>query len=569
MRLSYRQRLFVYFSLIFLAFTLGIILYERVQEKKVKTQALEERLEAYTDMLYAALSSNAGEQREFKHIIEVLPRDLRITVIQDQGKVVFDNSISDFSEMDNHSARKEIQDAATQHKGSDIRKSDSNQQKYLYYAKNYGSIYIRAALPYTLQLKQVLAPGNASLYFILLFFLVFLFFIHVITNRFGKSVKQLRDFVVKTDAHSFVQPHFPKDELGEIGQKIAENFNQLHQSRENVFSERQKLLQHIQVLEEGVCFLSASRTVEFYNGLFVQYLNILTDEPSSDVQAVFKAESFEGLQQFLKNKDGNYYESTVQKQGKIFSIQANIFEDKSAEIILSDITKVEKNRQLKQEMTGNISHELRTPLTGIRGYLETVLSQELQEEQKEYFLKKAYQQTLTLSEMVQDMALIAKIEEAPAAFGSEQVDLPILLQRIKEESFESLNAKRADMSWQLPDDLKIKGNQHLLYSLFKNLNENALRYAGENIRIHIKLYAEDKEFYYFSFYDTGKGIGEEKHLNRLFERFYRVHEGRTRDSGGSGLGLSIVKNAVHLHKGTISAKNRKGGGLEFLFTLKK
>src|SRR5699024_11812678 len=142
-----------------------------------------------------------------------------------------------------------------------------------------------------------------------------------------------------------------------------------------------------------------------------------------DVQAVFKAESFEGLQQFLKNKDGNYYESTVQKQGKIFSIQANIFEDKSAEIILSDITKVEKNRQLKQEMTGNISHELRTPLTGIRGYLETVLSQELQEEQKEYFLKKAYQQTLTLSEMVQDMALIAKIEEAPAAFGSEQVDL--------------------------------------------------------------------------------------------------------------------------------------------------
>lgn len=79
---------------------------------------------------------------------------------------------------------------------------------------------------------------------------------------------------------------------------------------------------------------------------------------------------------------------------------------------------------------------------------------------------------------------------------------------------------------------------------------------------------EDTRYFYFTYSDTGSGV-EERHLSRLFERFYRVNEGRTRDSGGSGLGLAIVKNAVLFHKGEIIAKNRKGGGLEFVFTLKK
>ncbi len=87
--------------------------------------------------------------------------------------------------------------------------------------------------------------------------------------------------------------------------------------------------------------------------------------------------------------------------------------------------------------------------------------------------------------------------------------------------------------------------------------------------INVSIYNEDADFYYFSFYDTGIGVKDETYLNRIFERFFRISEGRTRDNGGTGLGLSIVKNAVLFHKGNISVKNRKEGGLEFLFTLKK
>ena len=98
--------------------------------------------------------------------------------------------------------------------------------------------------------------------------------------------------------------------------------------------------------------------------------------------------------------------------------------------------------------------------------------------------------------------------------------------------------------------------------------DNAIAYAGTKFQININCFREDEKFYYFSFADTGIGVAPE-HLNRLFERFYRVDKGRSRKLGGTGLGLAIVKNAVIIHGGTISAKNNLAGGLEFVFTIAK
>lgn len=567
MKVSFRQRLFIYFAVLFTVFTVGVAIIEQSQEKDFKTEALKEKLDVYTNIIQAAISGDTLKPDiAVASVKQMLPADLRITLIDAKGNVHYDNMVEDFSKMDNHSNREEIKFASQNGSGSYIRESESTHRPYLYYAKKTGDTYIRVALQYNIQLQRFLKADNLFLYLLIALFLISLWVIHRITKQFGTSIQQLRDFALQPSAHSI---NFSADELGEIGKKISENYRQAEESKKNLQLEKQKLLQHISISEEGICFISASHQVEFHNGLFMHHLNLITDSPQNSPVSILHDEIFSPLHQFLSSRQENYFETQIKKQGKIFSLRASVFDDKSFEIILTDITQQEKTKQLKQEMTGNIAHELRTPVTSIRAYLETILEQSLPEDKKQHFITQAYQQTLTLSEMIKDMSLLAKMEEAPNTFALESVKLIPLLEQLKTEVDESLQQKDIQWQWQLPDNITIRGNASLLNSIFRNLIENAIRYAGENITINLSVFNEDPEFYYFSFYDTGIGIPNESQLNRLFERFYRIQEGRTRDTGGSGLGLSIVKNAIQFHRGTITAKNRTNGGLEFIFTLHK
>ena len=241
--------------------------------------------------------------------------------------------------------------------------------------------------------------------------------------------------------------------------------------------------------------------------------------------------------------------------------------EKSKQQIIVEQT---RNRQLKQEMTNNIAHELKTPVSSIRGYLEILLGDKpVDEEQRHYFLERCYSQTLRLSDLINDVALINKLEESHDLFSKE----PINIRNVAEEAIHELaltaEQHHITMLDRLPENLTITGNNLLIYSIFRNLIENAIVHAGDNITIVIQCYkAEDDNHYYIQLYDTGKGVSNQ-YLPRLFERFLRIDEGRSRKNGGTGLGLSIVKHAVMFHGGDIYAKNRDEGGLEFFFSLKK
>ena len=166
MKLNYRQRLFLYFSIVFTAFTIGIVIVERVREKAYKTQALEEKLDVYTDIVNDKLTHNkATFINEIAELKQILPNDVRLTLIDGQGKVEFDNRVTDFSSMENHLNRLEIQHALLEGKGAEIRASETNHQEYLYYAKRFDDHFIRVALPYNIELQHFLKADNAFLYF--------------------------------------------------------------------------------------------------------------------------------------------------------------------------------------------------------------------------------------------------------------------------------------------------------------------------------------------------------------------------------------------------------------------
>ena len=236
---------------------------------------------------------------------------------------------------------------------------------------------------------------------------------------------------------------------------------------------------------------------------------------------------------------------------------------------INDVTQEEEQVNLKRQLTQNIAHELKTPVSSIQGYLETIVNNEnIPREKVNVFLERCYAQSNRLSRLLRDISVLTRMDEAANMIDMERMDISVLVGNIINEVSLELDEKHITVVNSLKKSIQVKGNYSLIYSIFRNLMDNAIAYAGTNIQININCFREDESYYYFSFADTGVGVSPE-HLNRLFERFYRVDKGRSRKLGGTGLGLAIVKNAVIIHGGIISAKNNQGGGLEFVFTLAK
>lgn len=575
MRITYKKRLFLYFLLIFTTFTVCIIYIEQSEEKRYRTEALEAKLDGYADLIHGYMIKNKLNDstiNQLHRVIDILPQEIRVTVIEKEGKVLFDKEVDDVSTLENHLNRPEILQAQYQDKGSHIRMSASTHHEYIYFAKYYQDSFVRVALPYNIQTQALLKADNLFIYLVIGLFIIVLVILNYVAGRFGKSISQLKTFtsVIK---HSKPVPNniqFPEDELGEIGQELSDIIRQRERDKKALEAEKEKLIRHFRFLEEGFCIFSAEQKQIYSNTYFIQYLNLIVDKPILDVNELFKNESFHPIIDFIDNESrvDNHLTYSINKNGKFFSIQIVIYKDNSFEVSIKDITQTEKTRLVKQEMTSNIAHELRTPVTSLRGYLETLNETNLNEEKQKLFIERAYKQSIRLSNLIEDVSLLSKIEGSANSFPFEKVNLLHLVNEVRIDLTDKLTQGNIKLFINIKDTVSVNGSPTLLYSIFRNLIDNSIAYAGSDTEIHINNYMEDDNFVYFSFYDTGKGV-DEQHLNRLFERFYRVNEGRTRDTGGSGLGLSIVRNAIMIHKGDIQAKNKVGAGLEFLFSLRK
>lgn len=359
------------------------------------------------------------------------------------------------------------------------------------------------------------------------------------------------------------------------------NAQQEQTSSEELQAEKERLFSHLHALNEGIAFFTASKKKVLANAHFMQYANMISRYSNKSAESVLEIDELQPLirkieQVIQSDKPINPRKLPHFKlkigggQEPCFKVQSIIFQDRSFEILIEDITRLEKRRLLKQQLTSNIAHELKTPLASIKGYLETIIGNQniIPPEKQIYFIERALAQTNRLNTLLNDISLLNNMEDAAELFEMNKVKLRPLIDEVIENLEFRLQQHQVSVAVSVSNAVAVLGNHSLLSSIFQNFLENTIKHAGQNVHAQIKQYSEDQKFYYFSFSNTGKTIPEE-HLSRIFERFYRIDEGRTRHSGGTGLGLSIVKNAVQLHKGEISLQNQAGGGVVFWFSLAK
>lgn len=583
---SYRRKLLLYYLSVFTIFLLISISFQYLREKRFQVEKLETTLDNIAEITGKYIyNNNIQRSRQYRFIDSLkslIPlADTRITVISKEGKVLYDSFIKDYQKLENHRNRPELITADKNAKGASIRQSSSTGQTYYYYAKKMDDYYVRTAVLYNMTVTTFLKANQDFFYFSFFLFLAILVLLWFVTNQFTLSISKLQEFAINASTQKNIDTNisFPTNEIGVIGKQILRIYDNLQETQLELSKEKERLFRHLYIINEGVAIFSADKKKLLSNQHFMNYINVIAEKSIDGDFDIFKLKDFEEINAFLapylyldqQLPKSNELEKQIkiQQDQKYFLIKCIIFYDKSFEIIITDITKREKNKIIKEQMTSNIAHELKTPISAIQAFLETVLANpKIEAEKKVYFIQKAFYQTERLNRLIQDITTINKLETEVDFFEKKRVSLYDIIMEIRETTELRMEARKMELSCNFPMDITIMGNKEFVYSIFQNLVENSINYAGIGTKIKISKYHEDKNFYYFSYFDNGMGIPEE-HLNRIFERFYRVDSGRSRKQGGTGLGLSIVKNAVLFHKGEISAKSRKKGGVEFLFSLRK
>ena len=227
-----------------------------------------------------------------------------------------------------------------------------------------------------------------------------------------------------------------------------------------------------------------------------------------------------------------------------------------------------KQGEMRRQLTQNIAHELKTPVASILGYTDTILDNpQMSPETQRQFIERTNAQAHRLTALLQDISTLNRMDYAAHQLAMERTDVSAIVSDIVQETTIALEKRHMKLNNCLPQHIIIQGNPSLIYSIFRNLVDNAINYAGDGASIDISA-EQTADFWSFCFSDNGVGIAPE-HLPRIFERFYRIDKSRSRSIGGTGLGLAIVKNAVLLHGGTIAVFLSEQGGLVFEFTLKK
>ena len=227
-----------------------------------------------------------------------------------------------------------------------------------------------------------------------------------------------------------------------------------------------------------------------------------------------------------------------------------------------DITAQERLETMRRDFVANVSHELKTPVTVLAGFVETLgdASIEMSAPQRKRYLGMMAEQAQRMQRLIEDLLTLSALESSRAPEEEQSIDVGPLVEQLAEEA-RALSGGRHKVVARVQDGCRLTGSAKELHSAFSNLASNAVRYTPEGGTVTLS-WALDGGRGVFGVEDTGIGV-EPRHIPRLTERFYRVDQGRSRETGGTGLGLAIVKHVLTRHQASLEVQSELGKGSVF------
>ena len=503
----------------------------------------------------------------------------RITLILPDGTVAGESAKSR-EQMENHRDRPEVKVAIEEGRtGQSTRFSSSIRKVMLYvavpvYRDNALVGVVRTAMP-LLRMNEVLSGMEHSLLFggmviLLLAALLSLF----VSRRISKPLERIKQGAERFAAGDFsYRLHsLGSAEVGALAETMNQMAAQLEERLQTVSKERNQREAVLSSMVEGVLAVDTDGHIISLNKAASQFFNVFQPEtaPGRSIEEVFRnvklqrfvAEVLEGQEtrecELVVQNNQTYY---LQARGtNLLGMQNRRI---GAVVVFNDVSRLRRLENLRRDFVANVSHELKTPITSIKGFVETLLDGAIKDPvEAERFLKIVAKHADRLNAIIEDLLMLSRLEQG----GKEGMELQKsgiggLVNSAVEVCARRAAEKNISIAVECSEELTAIVNPPLIEQALINLIGNAVKYSTDGKNIVVSACADNGGIV-LSVKDQGYGI-EKQHLDRLFERFYRVDKGRSRQEGGTGLGLSIVKHIAQAHGGTVSVQSRYGEGSTF------
>ena len=508
----------------------------------------------------AAYLAYGVEQQGLDYLKNIKDKSARITYIDQDGTVLFDNE-ADVSEMKNHSDRTEFQKAEKYGAGESSRYSDTLSEKTIYYALR---LKDGTVLRVSGTQDSVLALVENLIFPLCGLLCLMLILSGIMASAISKRiVKPINELDLESPEENRIY-----EELSPLLSKIHRQNREIQNQLELAKQQQEEFALITENMQEGLIVIDKYTMILSANSSAWNLFHMDRVCQGESVYCLDREEEFRhAIEQVLS---GEHTELVLKLNGSDIQLIANpVIRDKKTEgavVLLVNVTEKLERESLRREFSANVSHELKTPLTSISGFAEIMQGGLVKNEDIPKFAGRIYKESQRLLQLVEDVIQISQLDEEKTSYVWEPVDV----YQVCKNAFESLKEKAKRLNVHLyicGERMKMEAVRTLLEEAIYNVCDNAIKYNRNDGSVSVFLTQTAQEIQ-IVVKDTGVGIPKEDQ-DRVFERFYRVDKSHSKEIGGTGLGLSIVKHAVEALKGSVILRSEEGNGTEICMKFPK